>query len=209
MSFFRPLSSFVSVALVAASLWVAPARADDVSDAQALIKDMMANAVNDFGGKTLANDQLEQIVIGYFGKYASVPLSSRDILGRYWARATDDERTEFQSLMVEYAIDSWSKQLNGLPPNQDLIFTASESTPEGRIILHSLITNTDTTPVDWQVAHAEDGRLVITDVSIEGASIVETMKADFTTIIRANGGKISALLEALRKKIADYKAAGI
>lgn len=209
MSFFRPLSSFVSVALVSASLWVAPARADDVADAQSLVKDMMASAVNDFGGKTLPNDQLEQIVIGYFGKYASVPLSSRDILGRYWARATDDERIEFQSLMVEYAINSWSKQLNDLSPNQDVTFTTSETTPEGRIVLHSLIINSDTTPVDWQVAHAEDGHLVITDVSIEGASIVETMKADFTTIIRANHGKIAPLLEALRKKIADYKASGV
>lgn len=207
MSFFRPLSSFAALALVAASLWAAPARADDVADAQAMVKILMASALNDLGGKSLPKDQIEQIAKGYIAKFGSVPLSSQDILGRYWTKATPEEQAEFQTLVVDYAIGSWSKQLNGLPANQDLTFTASETTPEGRIILHSLVTNTDTTPVDWQLSHAEGGRLVITDVSIEGASLIQTMKADFTTIIRANGGKLSSLFDALKGKIASYKTA--
>jgi len=210
MKFLRPLFAIGAAALVAATLLVAPlspARADDVKDGQAMINQLMASAISDFGGKTLSGEQREALLHAYVTKYGSVPLSSQDILGRYWGRATPEEQAEFQTLAVDYAIGSWSKQLADMPAQQSVEFTSSETTPEGRIVLHSLVVNNDNTPVDWQLAHAEDGRLVLSDVAINGASMVQTMKADFTTIIRSNGGKVSALLDALKQKIASYKTA--
>ncbi|HVI52382.1 MAG TPA: ABC transporter substrate-binding protein [Candidatus Sulfotelmatobacter sp.] len=208
MTFLRPLFAVGAAALIAVTLSAAPvssARADDVKDGQVLINQLMDSAIRDFGGKTLPFAQTDALLRDYIAKFGSVPLSSQDILGRYWSKATPEEQAEFQKLAVDYAIGSWSKQLADMPAQQSLQFTTAETTPEGRIIQHSLVTNSDTTAVDWQVAHAEDGHLVISDVSVNGVSMVQTMKADFSTIIRANGGKVSALLDALRAKIASYK----
>lgn len=205
MTFLRPLFSVGAAALIAVSLSTAPARADDIKDGQALIGQLMDSAQKDFGGKNLEPAQSGPLLREYIAKYASVPLTSQDILGRYWAKATPEEQSEFEKLAVDYAIGSWSKQLVDMPAQQSVEFTTAETTPEGRIIQHSLVVNTDSTAVDWQLAHAEDGHLVLADVSINGVSMVQTMKADFTTIIRGNGGKVAPLLDALKAKIASYK----
>lgn len=207
MSFFHPLRVLASALAVTACLAAAPAHADDVTDGQAMVKELMNSAIKDFGGKKVPAEQRNALVHAYIEKYGSVPLSAQDILGRYWTRATPEEQTEFESLAVDYAIGSWGKQLDDMPVDQSITFTSSETTPEGRIVLHSLVTNTDMTPVDWQLAHTPEGKLVLADVAINGAAMVQTMKADFTTIIRSNGGKVSALLDALKTKIASYKTA--
>lgn len=206
MSFFRRFIVLASAFVLAAGLPALPAHADDVAAGQAMVKELMDSAQKDFGGKTVPAEERNAMVRAYIGKYASVPLSAQDVLGRYWSRATPEEQAEFQALMVDYAIGSWSGQLDGMPAATTIAFTSSETTPEGRTVLHSLVTSAGSnTPVDWQLARVADGRLVIADVAIDGAGMVQTMKADFSTIIRSNGGKVASLLDALKTKIASYK----
>ena len=46
----------------------------------------------------------------------------------------------------------------------------------------------------------------ILDVVVEGASMSQTLRSDFGSIIRQRGGKVSGLLEELRVKTASLKA---
>ncbi|OIQ98457.1 toluene tolerance, Ttg2 [mine drainage metagenome] len=209
MSLSRTLSALAAVALLAAALFSAPAaRADEVADAQALVNHLMGDAIATFGGKSLPMAERGRQLRRMITQYADVDLAAKDILGRYWAKATPAQQAEFRGLVVDYAVGSWSRQLSDLPTNQQVEFTTSETTPSGRLLLHSLMHSNDVTPVDWSIAHAADGHLVIADVAISGVSIVHTMRADFGTIIRANGGQLPPLFQALRTKIASYGTAG-
>lgn len=127
------------------------------------------------------------------------------ILGRYWTKATPDQQTSFKSLLVDYAIGSWSKQLAALPPDERIDITGAVAGTDGHVIVHaSSISAKETIPVDWLVAKADDGHWAVVDVTAEGVSVMQTMKGDFTAIIRAHGGNMDALLEALRQKIASF-----
>ena len=68
-------------------------------------------------------------------------------------------------------------------------------------IVRSTFFTDPTTPVrvDWRVASRGD-IYKITDVSVEGISMANTQRDEFASVIRKNSGKISALLEILRKK---------
>ncbi len=210
MSFFRTLSALLVAALLAVTLFAAPAaRADEVADAQTLVNHLMSDAIATFGGKSLPMAERGRQLRRMIGQYADVDLAAKDILGRYWDKASPAQQAEFKPLVVDYAVGSWSRQLSDLPTDQRVEFTTSETTPSGRLLLHSLMHNSnDVTPVDWIIGHAADGHLVIADVAISGVSIVHTMHADFSTIIRANGGQLPPLFDALRTKIASYGTAG-
>ena len=57
----------------------------------------------------------------------------------------------------------------------------------------------------WRVG-ARGEIIKILDVVVEGASMSQTLRSDFGSIIRQKGGKISGLLEELRVKTASLKA---
>jgi len=74
---------------------------------------------------------------------------------------------------------------------------------EGRIVVQSESSEPGGRParIDWFVVSGPSG-FRVTDVIAAGVSVRETMRADFTGVIRQNGGQVEALLAALRKKTA-------
>jgi phospholipid transport system substrate-binding protein len=56
--------------------------------------------------------------------------------------------------------------------------------------------------VDWDVSTA-GGNKMITDVRVEGLSLAETHRQEFSSVISSNGGKVSALIDILKKKVSS------
>jgi len=55
--------------------------------------------------------------------------------------------------------------------------------------------------VEWAVTETASGRPVIVDLSVDGVTLVTTLKADFTSIIRLASGRLEALFDPLRRKV--------
>ena len=55
------------------------------------------------------------------------------------------------------------------------------------------------TKVVFQVRRSNDDYKIL-DVKIQGVSMIVTQRDEFTGFIRNNGGKVAALIEALRKR---------
>lgn len=181
-------------------------RADDIADGRKLVQSVVKEAVDSFAGKQTTPAERSTLLHGFIDRYGDVNLSSKDILGHYWTKMTPEQQAEFQVVVVDYAIGSWSKQLADFPADQRVDFTESETLSNGRTLLHSLASHTgDIAPVDWTIAKSADGRLVIADVSLEGVSMIQTMRGDFLGILRANGGDPAVLIAALKQKIASYQ----
>jgi len=53
--------------------------------------------------------------------------------------------------------------------------------------------------VDWRITFP-DGRYKIIDIVVEGVSMVQTQRSEFSSVIRRSGGKVEGLLTALREK---------
>jgi len=62
--------------------------------------------------------------------------------------------------------------------------------------------------VQWRLHDMPDGSLRITDIIVEGVSMAITQRQDFSSTLQGIGGKIDALLSAMRTKIDQLKAAG-
>ena len=132
-------------------------------------------------------------------------LIGRYAMGRYWRRATQEQRSEYIKLFKDFIVVTYIARLgeysgetlrvvNSRRDDQDTIVT-SEIVMEGRPSIR----------VDWRVRNdASDGsETKIIDVIVEGISMLLTQRDEFASVIQRSGGNVEGLLVRLREKSSD------
>lgn len=202
------LAILTGVCLAAGVTASGPARALDQNAAATFVDEVARDVLTSLGGKKLSIDERNRVVNGLFDRYVDVPQTSQDILGRYWARASAEEQAKFQTILIQYVLSVWGNALGDIAPGQKITVTRSE--PAGdRVTVHALSTEPgeDPTPVEFLVGAAADGRLKVLDVRAVGVSPIQTMRDDFASFLRTNGGQVGLLIAAMQKKIDSAVAA--
>ena len=132
--------------------------------------------------KRILNDNFDMSAIGQFA------------LGRYWATATDAEKSEYLTLFKDMVIDVYTQRFSDYY-DQKFIVTGSNPSGKKDVIVNSLIKGSgQPIKVDWRV---RDNKVI--DVIVEGVSMSVTQRNDFASIIQNNGGEVSALINHLKK----------
>jgi len=139
--------------------------------------------------RELLNEGFEMAVVG------------RLVLGRYWNRATPEQQSEFLRLLEDYIVQLYAARF-GEFAGVDLEVKGVQQ-QDGRDMVNTLITRPQGPPVrlDWRVEQV-DGRMVVTDIVVEGVSMVVTQRSEFASVIRSGGGEIDRLLAMLKDKTA-------
>ena len=140
-------------------------------------------------------------------EHFAVKTIGRWVMGRYWRKATDGERTEFlklfENLLVSIYVDRFAN-FAGVT----LTITKTATKGDTDIIVYSKILRPDGSPlarVDWRVRKRK-GEHKIIDVMVEGVSLGQTQRSEVASVIRKNGGKIQSLLDEMRKKASNGNA---
>lgn len=197
-----------AAALVAAAvltLAVLPGRvalALEPETAKAFVVRAVDDAMTTFAGKSLSREERAAKLRDTITRYADPGVTAGDVLGRHWGKASADEQRRFKATLVDYVVATWSESLSDLDPNARITVTAAEATGD-RVMVRTVATQPNEPPgnVDWLIASDPTGRTIATDVTVGGVSLTNTMKADFTAVLRANSGQMEALLAAMKKKI--------
>ena len=136
-------------------------------------------------------------------EYFAFKSIGKGVLGRYWRRANEVQRKEFmvlfEDLLVVVYADRFAKY-SGLR----LDVGKSEIRGANDILVHSILKRSKgVKPVGviWRVRKSRD-KFKIVDLMVEGLSMGLTQQKEFSSVIRKNGGKVQALIEELRKRVA-------
>lgn len=197
MSFLR---TAVLCALVA--LHPLPAAATGVpGSAEDFIRDLAATALVKLGEKGTGADDHNKRFQRLLTSRFDLPRISRFVLGRYWRRATDDEREEFVSLFEKFTTKAYANRFRDIGKARLDVLRSREVAP-GQEVVHSQINFDERPPikVDWLVRNGHPGGRKIIDVVIEGVSMRITFRDEFASVIRQSRGRVAGLLAALRKK---------
>ncbi len=129
----------------------------------------------------------------------NLELISQFVLGKFWHRATAEQRAEFQELFTEYLVNSYARQL-GSYRAETLTIVGSHLVGRKDVLVETSVESSDgaANPI-WRV-RAKDGEYKIIDVSIDGVSLALTQRREFAAVINRQG--LDSLLDMLREKLA-------
>lgn len=127
----------------------------------------------------------------------------RFVLGRYWRRATFKQQIEFLDVFKLAAIRTFSPLLKDIPLDTFKIVRIQWS---GNDMLEVFVFSTieqeknKIIKIRWRLwkAYSLEGYKVI-DITAEGVSLIVTLRSEYTSFIKRNGG-IDSLITELRKK---------
>ena len=202
----RRWTSAVTGPLVALVIAISPAHADDHLGASTdFIREIADRAITTLTAEGITKESRRDKFRGLFREGFAINGIARFVLGRYWRGASEVDRTEYLALFEDVIVTTWAdrfSEYSGQKFTVDNAVNAPSAHQAERVaIVRSTFFTDPTTPVrvDWRVASRGD-IYKITDVSVEGISMANTQRDEFASVIRKNSGKISALLEILRKK---------
>jgi len=199
------LAGCLTLALVLAAFPGHAATAQE--EARQLIESLADKAIAALTVKEVPREERAKRFRVLLHEHFAVKTIGRWVMGRYWRKATDVERTEFlklfENLLVSIYVDRFANYAG-----VTLTITKTVIKGDADIIVYSKILRPDGSPlvrVDWRVRKRKGEQKVI-DVMVEGVSLGQTQRSEVASVIRKNGGKIQNLLDEMRKKFSNSNA---
>ncbi len=199
------LAGCMTLALVLAAVPGHAATAQE--EARQLIESLADKAIAALTVKEIPREERVKRFRVLLHEHFAVKTIGRWVMGRYWRKATDGERTEFLKLFENLLVSIYVNRFaNYAGVTLTVIKTATKG--DADIIVYSRILRPDGSSlarVDWRVRKRKGEHKVI-DVMVEGVSLGQTQRSEVASVIRRNGGKIQSLLDEMRKKVSNGNA---
>jgi phospholipid transport system substrate-binding protein len=191
------LASRRAVLCLAVAAAAFPARAADGPAAQ-LIEQVAAQVIALIKGSTGPQREagIRRILLANF----DMPFMGQSALATHWAATTPQQRDRFLKAVVSAEARAYSERF-GQYGGQTLSIGQVSTRAGGVTVVNSKLTQTSGQPIaiQWEVRDTGQGPR-ITDVKIEGVSMVMTRRSDFNSYIQGHGGKVEPLIDELEKR---------
>lgn len=193
--------SFLS-AIALSALLALGGRAAHAQDATAedFIRRIGGEVIKVLEDPSLQQGDRERMFHEMLGRYMDIDSISRTVLGRYWQSASEQERDDFKRVYREYVVRIYAQRFSKFSGEQFVVRSARDD-GDNNFLVVSAIEPKDGPAylVNWRVRKGTGGFKVV-DVMAEGVSLLITHNQEFASVIRNNGGRVSALNDALRRR---------
>jgi phospholipid transport system substrate-binding protein len=176
-----------AAAMAAATLSVAPAMAaDGPAQLIQLVADQVIEIVKSAKGPA-REAAIQKILTTNF----DMAYMGRAALGTHWEATTPPERERYLAAVASAEAHAYSERFGQY---------AGQTLTVGRVV-DSKLNQSDGQPISiqWEVRDPGQG-LRITDVKVEGVSMVMTRRSDFNSYISSHGGQVEPLIQELEKR---------
>jgi phospholipid transport system substrate-binding protein len=131
------------------------------------------------------------------------PGIARFVLGRYWRTASAEEQQEFVKLFEDYVVFVYTTRLSNFG-GETLKVSGSRSDGDGVIVSTDVISPGAAPPmkIDWRLV-TDKGTYKISDIIVEGVSMMVTQRSEFASIVQRNGGQVRGLIAMMRERTAS------
>lgn len=173
------------------------------ADAGAFLQALSREASTKLGQADLSDADKEANFRQLFRSAFDVPAISRFVLGKYWRRASEEQRSEFMAVFEELHM----RRFLPLFAKYDAeTFTVESVAPEEKkpnfFKVNSRVAREEGEPfsVVWRVRDIGDSYKIL-DVVAEGVSMAISLRHEYGTVAKARG--IDGLIEEMRSKSAE------
>lgn len=191
------LMTLAAMVLGALVTFSQPARADQ---ATAFVESLGQKALSSLTAPELGQAEREKRVRGLLRSYFDVNTIARFTLGPNWRNATEAEKSEYIKLFENMIVTTYAQRFSEYSGQEmKVIKSIKQSDRDSEVSSQIIQKDGPPVSVNWRVRNT-NGTLKIIDVIVEGVSMSVTQRSDFAAVIQGGGGKVEALLEALRKR---------
>ncbi len=130
---------------------------------------------------------------------------SQRVLGKFWHRATKEQRTKFSTQFQTLLVHTYAAALREYT-NQKVEYLPSRRRQGGEVSVRTQIVHSGSPPIpiQYEMYQRADGWKVY-DISIDGVSLVINYRSTFASEIRSNG--LDGLIERLVEHNQDRRLA--
>ncbi len=150
-------------------------------------------------------EKREALLADILSRGFELPLIARFVLGRYWRRATPEQRDSYVELFGRFVIKSYSQHLGGFTGSSfDIV--GVEPIGKSDILVTTMLRRKSGPPfkAGWRVRLIDDKHKII-DVIVEGISMAVTQRQEFASVLKRDG--VERLLQILSAKVGRMPAA--
>jgi phospholipid transport system substrate-binding protein len=131
-----------------------------------------------------------------------LPYMGRSALATHWEATSEPQRQRFLAAAVSAEAHAYAERF-GQYGGQTLTLGRVSTRANGATVVDSRLNQSNGQPIkiEWEVRDNGQG-LRISDVKIEGVSMVMTRRSDFNSYIQNHGGKVEELIKELEARAA-------
>ncbi len=146
----------------------------------------------------LTLDERQDRVRGLLIRGFDIPFIGRFVIGRYWRRATPDQRGDYIALYGEFFIQTFASRI-GEYSGQSFTVTGARRANAKDFVVRTEIKRPGGQPfnADWRVRNFGGGYRVI-DIMVEGISLAITQRSEFASVAQRIG--LDGLIATLRTR---------
>ncbi len=176
---------------------------EKATQASKFIEGMAGEAVNALTASNVSPEEREQRFRMLLNENFAVTTIGQWVLGRYWGKATAEEKREYLKLFEQMIVVTYLnrfKQYSGESLNVTRALVDDQS---GDAMVFSQIerpAGSEPLNVAWRL-RPKGNSFKIVDVSVQGVSMSQTQRKEFASVIRRNGGEVEGLLVEMRQKV--------
>jgi phospholipid transport system substrate-binding protein len=196
-----------SLLMMAMMLFVAiapDARAATADDAKQFVDGVgkrVLGIVNGSGGEAQKQKELQQM----FSDTVDIPWMGQFVLGHAWQQATEDQRNRYLQAYKQYLLARYTTNFADYTGAK---YTITDAKPEegGQFTVNMQINapkQSQDTLAGYRLRPGEGGAFKITDIIIEGVSLITTQRSDFSSTVQSGG--IDTLIKDLEAKAQTEK----
>ena len=164
------------------------ARAAEAENARQFV-DSVGKKVLDVLNSNTSKDQKQQDLRRMFSDTVDLDWMGRFVLGNSWNSASADQRTHYLASYREYMLMRYTKDFSDYTDSKYTI-TGATAQDEGQFVVSMSIKSPNASEQDTQAGyrvHPVGGEFKITDIIIEGVSLITTQRSEFASAVQSGG----------------------
>ncbi len=192
------LSATAGMLMLATAILASPVHA---VSADAFVREVGTETLQALGDRSIDQAKREAVMRKLLVEHLDMEAVGRFCLGRFSRSMNEAQQKEYLALFQDYLVKVYSAllaQYNG----ETLNVQDGAREIEGAQLVTSQILRQNGPPirVEWKLVD-KSGQPKLTDVVVEGVSMAFTQRQQFESVIQNNGGRVQALLDAMKKQI--------
>ena len=170
--------------------------------AEDFIKSTTAKGIEEIINANISDKEKDKRFYNLLNAALDMDFIGQFVLGRNWRTASKTQRADFIKVYRDLNIATWSKRFNEFKGKNFVFKGTSPSSSKGQVFVNTEVPMDQGAPakVLWRVRE-KDGSYKIVDIIIEGVSLAQASRSEYTSFIKNNPGGLDALIKDLNDKL--------